>query len=101
VIAFGSRVRMVVDDEVDRAYPARWVGKITVITSDGRTLHDRVDKPKGDPGNSLSRTELEEKVIELAVYSNAASEKEMKVALRQIWDLSKVPKVGPLLPLFP
>jgi 2-methylcitrate dehydratase PrpD len=98
VVAFRERVRMLVDDEVDRAYPARWIGKITVKTSDGRTLHDRVDKPKGDPGNSLSRTELEEKAIELAVYSDAASEKEMKAAFRRIWDLSNVAKVGPFLP---
>ena len=98
VVAFRQRVRMLVDDEVDRAYPVRWIGKITVLTSDGRTLHDRVDKPKGDPENSLSRTELEEKAIELAVYSDAASEKEMKSAFRRIWDLAKVSKVGPFLP---
>ena len=48
---------MALDEEVDRAYPARWIGKVTVTTHDGRTLHGRVDEPKGDPGNTLSRDE--------------------------------------------
>jgi 2-methylcitrate dehydratase PrpD len=100
VVAFRERVRMMVDEEVDRAYPLRWIGKITVITPDGRTLHERVDKPKGDPENSLSRPELEEKAMRLAVYSDAASEEEMKTVFRRIRDLSKMAKVGPLLPQF-
>jgi 2-methylcitrate dehydratase PrpD len=100
VVAFRERVRMLVDDEVDRAYPVRWIGKITVLTSDGRTLHERVDKPKGDPGNSLTRSELEEKAIELAAYSDAASEEEMKAVFRRIRDLSNGAKVGPLLSQF-
>ena len=98
IVAFRQRVRMLVDDEVDRAYPVRWIGKITVRTSDGRTLHGRVDSPKGDPGNSLSRGELEEKVMQLAAYSGAASEEEMKAVIAQICDLSNVPKVGAFLP---
>ena len=98
VVDFRQRVRMLVDEEVDRAYPLRWIGKITVTTSDGRTLHDRVDKPKGDPGNSLSRTELEEKAMQLAVYSGAASEEEMRAVFARIWDLSNVAKIGPFLP---
>jgi 2-methylcitrate dehydratase PrpD len=100
VVAFRERVRMLVDDEVDSAYPVRWIGKITVLTSDSRTLHGRVDKPKGDPENSLSRTELEQKAIELAVDSDAASEEEMKAPFRRIRDLSQVAKVGPFLPQF-
>lgn len=98
VVAFRERVRMLPDAEVDRAYPVRWIGKITVLTTDGRTLQERVDKPKGDPENSLSRRELEEKAIELAVYSGAASEEEMKAIFRRIRDLSNVAKVGPFLP---
>ena len=49
---------MELDPEVDAAYPARWIGKVTVHTIDGRVLHGRVDEPKGDPGNTLSRAEL-------------------------------------------
>jgi 2-methylcitrate dehydratase PrpD len=100
VLAFRERVRMRLDDEVNRAYPVRWIGKITVTTSDGRTLLNRVDEPKGDPGNSLSRAELEKKAMQLGVYSRAANEREMKAAFARIWDLSNVPNLGSFLPPF-
>ena len=62
IAAFRGKAEMVLDQEVDQAYPARWIGKVTVQTADGRTLEGRVDEPKGDPGNTLSREELEERV---------------------------------------
>jgi 2-methylcitrate dehydratase PrpD len=100
VAAFRQRVRMILDDEVNRAYPVRWIGKLTVETSDGRVLHQCVYEPKGDPGNSLNRAELEEKAIGLAEYSRAASEQEMKAAFAQIWNLSSIPNIGSFLTPF-
>jgi 2-methylcitrate dehydratase PrpD len=97
VLEFRQRVRMVLDEEVDRAYPSRWIGKVTIETSDGRTFQGRIEDPKGDPANTLSRAELEEKALRLAKYSHAADEREMKEVFRQIWQLARLPKVGPLL----
>ena len=54
VAALRDKVTMRLDTEVDQAYPQRWIGKVSVRTQDGRTLHARVDEPKGDPGNTLS-----------------------------------------------
>ena len=65
---------MVLDDEVDSAYPHRWLGRVDVETTDGRTLHGRVDEPKGDPENSLTRAELAEKAVRLARYGGSATE---------------------------
>jgi 2-methylcitrate dehydratase PrpD len=97
VVNFSKCVQMVLDDEVNCAYPARWIGKVSVETCDGRSLHGRVDEPKGDPRHTLSRTELEEKARQLAEYSHAATEEEMKAAFRKIWELATLPRVGPLL----
>ena len=58
VADFRGRVTMELDPEVDGAYPQRWIGKVTVHARDGRVLHGRVDEPKGDPGNTLSRDEI-------------------------------------------
>lgn len=93
VVAFREKVRMELDPEVDGAYPARWIGKVTVETVDGRVLHGRVDEPKGDPGNTLSREELEQKALRLAAFSNAASEAEMRDAFQRIWHLAQAGKV--------
>ena len=64
---------MELDPEVDAAYPQRWIGKVTVHTRDGRQLRSRVDEPKGDPGNTLSRAEIEDKMLRLGRYADAAT----------------------------
>lgn len=98
VADFRVRVRMVLDAEVDGAYPARWIGKVSVHTRDGRVLSGRVDEPKGDPGNTLSRDEINHKVMTLARYADAASASEVSAALEQLWSITQQPVVGPLLP---
>jgi 2-methylcitrate dehydratase PrpD len=94
---FCERVEMVLDDEVDRAYPQRWIGKVTVHTSDGRVFEGRVDEPKGDPGNTLSRDEITAKALRLAAFSGGASENEMRAALERLWRVAQWPRVGALL----
>ena len=97
VVAVRERVTMELDAEVDAAYPNRWIGKVTVETHDGRTLCGRVDEPKGDPGNSLDRTEIEAKALRLAAFSGAATAAEMHGLFSRVWTLSEAPVVGPLL----
>ena len=92
--AFRDRVRMELDEEVDRAYPARWIGKVDVVTRDGRRLSGRIDEPKGDPGNTLSRPELEDKTLKLARFSGGASVAEMAQATSRVWALDSEAPVG-------
>ena len=95
---FRVRVKMVLDEEVDGAYPAHWIGKVIVHTRDGRVLHGRVDEPKGDPGNTLTRPELEAKVLQLAAFGNAASADEMQQVFRRLWNLCNESTLTGLLP---
>jgi 2-methylcitrate dehydratase PrpD len=96
VAAFRDKVEMVFDDEVDRAYPARWIGKVTVVTHDGRHYAGRVDEPKGDPGNTLSRDEIAEKVRRLAAFSGAASDDEVSDLLNGAWQVTSCDVMGPV-----
>jgi 2-methylcitrate dehydratase PrpD len=98
VATFRDKVAMELDPEVDAAYPARWIGKVRVETTDGRVLHGRVDEPKGDPGNTLSRSELEDKALRLALYHGGAGEVEMRAAMARLWEVAAWPRVGRLLP---
>jgi 2-methylcitrate dehydratase PrpD len=93
VAAFRDKVTMALDPEVDAAYPARWIGKVTVHTTDGRTLHGQVDEPKGDPGNTLSRAELEDKACRLAEFGGVVSKSEMASAIAAIWALAEADRV--------
>lgn len=85
--AFHDKVQMVLDPEIDRAYPQRWMGRVTVSTMDGRKLEKRITSPKGDPDNTLTRPELEDKAIRLAAYSGGASAAEMRQIISRIWRL--------------
>jgi len=97
VVALRDKVRMQLDAEVDAAYPARWIGKVVVETTDGHTLAARVDEPKGDPGNTLTRPELEDKALRLAAYRDGAAEDEMRRVIERVWALADVRRVGSLL----
>jgi len=98
VTAFRDKVAMTLDAEVDAAYPARWIGKVTVTTVDGRTLDARVDEPKGDPGNTLTRAELETKALALGMYQGAASEAEVRGVIKLVWGLCDVTQMRRILP---
>jgi len=97
VVAFAERVAMQLDADVDAAYPARWIGKVALRTKDGRTFAARVDEPKGDPGNTLSRAEIEDKAQRLAAYRDGASRDEMARAIERIRTLRATARVGFLL----
>jgi len=98
VAAFRDKMTMELDAEVDSAYPARWIGKVSVQTRDGRTLQGRVDEPKGDPGNTLSRAEIEDKMQRLVHYGEGATADEAKALCRRIWQLADTPRVERWLP---
>ena len=94
---FHDKVAMELDREVDTAYPKRWIGKVEIRTQDGRTLSQRVDTPKGDPDNTLSRAELEDKAIRLATHAGGATEAEMRRVIERVWRLRNEPGVREFL----
>lgn len=87
VAAFRDKVSMQLDPEVDGAYPARWLGRVEVVTTDGRTLLGAIDDPKGDPGNTLSRAELEDKFRRLLAFAGKRSADEAGVLIERVWRL--------------
>ncbi|MBD8593220.1 MmgE/PrpD family protein [Pseudomonas sp. CFBP 8758] len=87
VDGFREKVSMELDREVDAAYPARWLGRVVVTTTDGRTLSAAIDEPKGDPGNTLSRAELEDKFLRLLAFSGARTASQARVLIDKIWHL--------------
>ena len=96
VAAFRDKVEMVLDPEVDAAYPQRWLGRVEVRTRTGAVLRGRIDEPKGDPGNTLSRAELEDKARRLARFSGAATEAEVAALIARVWTLHAAAEVAVL-----
>ncbi|HBX57239.1 MmgE/PrpD family protein [Pseudomonas sp. UBA2684] len=97
IAAFRDKVSMQLDAEVDGAYPQRWLGRVEVRTVDGRHLTGAIDEPKGDPGNSLSRDELEDKFRRLLAFSGAATADEAGVLIERVWRLREAADVSRLI----
>lgn len=70
-LAVMDRVTYEVDPEIDRDFPENWRAWARVTTLAGETFEQRVDDPKGDPGNPFTPAESREKFDDLAsaVYS--------------------------------
>jgi len=97
VRAFHDKVEMVLDPEIDHAYPRRWMGRVTVKTRGGHELEQRITSPKGDPDNTLTRAELEDKALRLATYAGGATAKEIKRVIGRVWRLRDEPNVRDFL----
>lgn len=95
--SFLDRVEMQIDPEVDASYPARWIGKVTASTTDGRKLSGRVDEPKGDPGNTLSRDEIDAKARRLIVYGRSVKDDDIDGLMSRLWSVSGLDEMGRLL----
>jgi len=55
---------------------------------DGRRFAGHVLEPKGDPGNTLTRPELEDKARALAAYRGGATREEMQRVIERVWSLA-------------
>ncbi len=97
-IAFRNKVSMVLDPEVDSAYPRKWIGKVSVTTQKGKLYKGRVDDPKGDPDNTLSREELEEKMHRLSGYGKRINQDATSRLLVRLWEIEKASKLSRLVP---
>ncbi len=97
VADFRSRVTMVRDDEVDGAYPRRWIGKVRVELRDGRIVDARVDEPKGDPGNTLSRDEISAKAASLIAFGGLRAGAGADRLVARLWQVTRWGTVGTLL----
>lgn len=87
VAAFRQKVSMQLDPQVDAAYPARWLGRVSVTTTDGRTFSGAIDDPKGDPNNTLTRPELEAKFQRLLAFSGLRSPEQGRAMITRAWQL--------------
>ncbi|ROV88863.1 hypothetical protein VMCG_10196 [Cytospora schulzeri] len=94
VLEFRDRVSMVLDPVVDEAYPKQWLGRVQVELNDGRVVGGACDEPKGDPGNTLSRPELEDKFRRLVSYPGTSPACETEKIIAWCWALREGSRAG-------
>ena len=91
-----GRCEVFVDPGLERSGNPRWpAAAVTVTTTAGQTHRRRVDAAKGNPGNELTSTELEQKFFECAATRLPDAQ---AVALRDlVAGLEGVDDVGELM----
>lgn len=89
-----KRVKIEVEPELDRLYPAIYGGMVTIVTRSGKQFSRRVDYSKGMPENPMSSQEIQRKFMSLATAS-AGQEHAGKI-LEYAKDLFNAGSVAPL-----
>jgi len=62
-----AKVKVSASTELDRHFPKYWSGRVTVKLADGHEHTKEIIAPKGESENPLTRLEVEEKFLGLAV----------------------------------
>ncbi|GAB4245274.1 MAG: MmgE/PrpD family protein [Thermoleophilia bacterium] len=89
VRALMEKVEMVVDPDLDTAYPRQWAARVEVETRGGQRLAAKVQAPKGDPENPLTDEELTRKFLDLAQLRLSADvSRELLARIRGLPELS-------------
>ena len=60
-------------------------------------LDGRVDEPKGDPGNTLSRKEIDAKARRLAAYGRSLDARGIDRLMPRLWSVADCDKIGRLI----
>lgn len=78
--------------ELDRLYPERWPAVVEITLSSDQVIQTRVDYPKGDPHNPMSREELVEKFHQLT--EKALPSKKRNRLVEACYHLQGVPNLA-------
>ena len=61
-----AKVKVVANEEFERAFPAKQCTRVTITTANGRQLAHAIDVPKGDPRDPMTEDDLDVKFNALA-----------------------------------
>ncbi|MFP4698571.1 MAG: MmgE/PrpD family protein [Eubacteriales bacterium] len=81
-----KKVDVFVDDKLTDLAPQKRAAIVKIITNEHRIYEARVDYPKGEPENPMTKEELENKFISLAKFAGK-SKKEIEEIMKYVWNL--------------
>ena len=90
--ALMQSIDVVVDPEIDAAFPGRRAARVTMETADGRKTEYFQPNRKGDPELPLTDRDLEAKYLELAVPVLGAAK--AQALLDRLWALDRASRVA-------
>ncbi|MEJ8838163.1 MmgE/PrpD family protein [Ramlibacter sp. AN1133] len=94
VVQLARRVEIEVHEDVDRAYPEIYGGRVTLVLKDGSTVSRLVEYSRGMPENPMPHPEVERKFLSLA--GAAVGQEQAAAILAQANGLFAADSVAPL-----
>lgn len=85
--AFRERVHMVLDEDIEAAFPEMWQARVVVTTKSGEVYEQFVASAKGDPDQHLTQAELEEKARRIAEYAGVRDRDALERTFARVWRL--------------
>ena len=89
--ALMKKIEVVIDPELDAAFPNQRAARVAIDTTDGRSVEYLQPARKGDPELPLTDRDLEDKYMELA--SPVLGEATAKALVAKLWKLEALPDV--------
>lgn len=90
-----SRVKVSASAELDRHYPKYWPGRVIVRSLDDKSYTEEVVIPKGERGNPMTATEVEEKFLSLA--APIIGDAKVRSAMKAVYSMESADSPAPLL----
>lgn len=92
-----EKVEVVADEEIESVFPKLQRVHVTITTTNGESLEEQLDYPKGDYRNPMSDAEVEEKFDALAgKFLSPKRREQLKLA---VWNLEQLEGVSDLMEL--
>jgi 2-methylcitrate dehydratase PrpD len=90
-----TKLKVSASTDLDRQYPKYWPGRVTVRLIDGQAYSEEVIIPKGESGNPMTPSEVEEKFLSLA--APVLGDEKARTVVNEVYSLGLSGSLGPLL----
>lgn len=93
IYSTSKKVKVLEDEELTKLVPDKRAAIVEIITNNGQRYEERVNYPKGEPENPMTKSDVEEKFISLAMYGGK-TEEEAKTIIQKVWNIeNKLPEL--------
>jgi len=90
-----TKVKVSGSTELDRHFPKYWPGRVTVKLADGQEHTKEIIAPKGESENPMTRQDVEEKFLGLAVP--VVGDEKARLVIEEVSSLDSRDFLAPLL----
>ncbi len=92
---FMSKIDVLIDPELDKAYPNKWLASVSITLNDGRKFEETAGYPEGNPGDPIWKQQVINKFVSLT--SSFLEKSAIKEIVEKTLSLDKLENVNELM----